>query len=151
MRPRPTEPSRYVISPADGDQGKALIVKLVQIGSEARYTLFDQRSEHLSLLQASSSAEFLLRDSNRRVVARFRQLGPGLVVLGTPTTVVARLRLSEYAAPAGLRVDCEAEEKLEWLLAVLLYAIVLTEQMTRQGPLSESIRTIPPQPAINQP
>jgi hypothetical protein len=123
----------------------------VQIGSEARYTLFDEGLEHLSLLQASSSAEFLLRDANRRVVARFKSLGPGLVVLRTPSTVVARLRLTEYAEPAGLRVDCDAEEELEWLLAVLLYAVVLTEGMTRQGPLSESIRAILAQPTVNQP
>lgn len=122
----------------------------MQIGSEVRYTLFDEGLEHLSLLQASSSAEFLLRDANRRIVARFKPLGPGLFVLRTPSTVVARLRLTEYAAPAGLRVDCDAEEGLEWLLAVLLYAVVLTEQMTRQGPLSESIRAILAQPAINQ-
>ena len=122
----------------------------MRVGSETRYTLFDEGLEHLSLLQVSSSPEFLLRDANRRVVARFRPLGPGLVVLRTPSTVVARLRLTEYGAPAGLRVDCDAEGGLEWLLAVLLYAVVLTEQTTRQGPLSESIRAIPAQSAINQ-
>jgi hypothetical protein len=140
-----------MISPADGEQGKVLVVKPEQIGSEARYTLFDERLEHLSLLQASSSAEFLLRDADRRVVGRFKPLGPGLVVLRSPVAVVARLRLTGFAAPAGLRVECDAEEGVEWLLAVLLYAIMLTEQMTRQGPTSESIRAILAQPATNQP
>jgi len=65
--------------------------------------------------------------------------------------VIARLRFTEYAVPAGLRVDCDGEEGLQWLLAVLLYSVVLTELLTRPGPLSESIRAILTQPAINQP
>lgn len=123
----------------------------MQIGLAARYTLSDGGLEHLSLLQASSSAEFVLRDGKRRPIARFKPLGPGMVVLRTPSAVIARLRLTEHAAPAGLRVDCDVEDGSEWLLAVLLYAVVVTEQMTRQGPMSEPVRAVLGQPAISQP
>jgi hypothetical protein len=71
----------------------------------------------------------------RRAIARFRSLGPDIVILRTSTAVVARLRFTEYAAPAGLRVVCDAKDGQEWLLAALLYVVQFSEKMPRQDSL----------------
>jgi len=142
VRPRPADSSRYVVSPAKEGRKIVFVIKMARIGLATRYTVFDGASERFSILQEFSVGEFLLRDGKRKTIARFKPLGPGTVVLCTPSTVLARLRLIENAGPEGLRIDCDTKAGPDWLLAILLYAVAVTEVMTQPESAQERARVI---------
>ena len=134
----PTQPIRYRLKSPEQTTGNPLKIKTLTIDDVTRYSLVDGAKELLSIRATPTTSMVLLRDQERKTIARFSPLNPEVVILRTPTTSIARLRFKEKPAPLHFQVESEAIKGLQWLHAVILYTVARIEAH-KPGPLPEEV------------
>jgi hypothetical protein len=112
-------------------------IKSTTIEDVSRYTLFKGNQEQLSIRSSTNSPVVLLRNQQRKTIARFSPLSPEVVLLRTHTASVARLRFKKKPAPLHFQVECKTEADLQWLYAIILYSIAQIET-PETAPLPET-------------
>ena len=126
---RPTAPPRFQIQPVGRDNASvSLTVRVKAINQNARFTLYMDKERRYTIRRAVSTAQFLLQDASRQILARFILLTPEITILRTPTGTVAQIRAKAHPSPIGMTIECKITRPQKWLLPVLLYAIFRFEE-----------------------
>lgn len=131
-------PSRYYIYAPSRPEIPAFIIKSTQIGGIRRYTLYDNQHERNSLLHFSSTTDYLLRDDNRSVIARFHSITAEKILLRQENSTIAHIQKKPHPNPLGFILKCQIKTERSWLLAILLYLVPLIEKVI-SVPLSEPV------------
>lgn len=125
----PTTVPHYKLHSHKSPKMIPLKIKSTTIEDVIRYTLFEGNQEQMSIQWAFNSSVVLLRNQQRKTIARFLPITTEIVLLRTPTGSVARLRFKEKPAPVHYQIECEAQIGLQWLYAIVLYSIARIERI----------------------
>jgi len=126
---RVTYQQRYLIKLPDDS---LLEIKPILLGTTRRYKLLENGAELLSIHQGSSSGEFFLRDSKRKIIAHFIPITSMKILLRSTTSVVARISLLEYPPPRGFHIICDVNNNNQWVYAVLMYTVASIDKAITQ-------------------
>ncbi len=123
----PTTPIHYKLRPIKTPDSTPMKIKSAYIGHVLRYTLIKGDNELLSIHSVLNSPLVRIRNEQRQTIARFSALSQDLVIIRTPTALVARLKFKEKPTPLNFQVNCTAEAGLQWLYAIMLYTVARIE------------------------
>lgn len=123
----PTQPIQFKLQSPKSQTNNLLKIKTRTIGDVLRYSLFEGKQEQLSLRLIPNAPVVLLRNQERKTIARFSPLRPDVVILRTPTASVARLRFKEKPSPLHFQIECETVAGEEWFYAIILYTVARIE------------------------
>lgn len=125
---RSTTPPRYLAKPFPPFEIKPFVIKALTVGEVQRYSVFANGHEVLSIRQAASPQVVLLRDAQRRAVARFTPISPEIILLRTDAASVGRIRFKDTPGAFGFIAFCNTVAELRWLQGVILYVIARLEE-----------------------
>ncbi len=134
----PTQPIRYRLKSPKPTIRNLLKIKTLTIEDVTRYSLVNGTEEQLSIRATPNASVVLLRNQERKTIARFSPLNPEVVILRTPTRSIARLRFKEKPSPLHFQVESEATAGLQWLHAIILYTVARIET-SKPAPLPEEV------------
>lgn len=136
-----TEPISYTLHSYKPIKAPPMKIKSTSINGVPRFSLYKGHLEQLSILLTLPSSTILVRESSRKVIARFIPLTPEIVHLCTPTTSVGRLRFKDKPAPLHYQIECHLDSDSTWLLASILYTITRMETAATPSISAEEIPT----------
>jgi hypothetical protein len=133
----PTTPPQFKLVPTNESKDGPLRIRATAVRDVLRYTLFKDKQETLSILQALNSPLVSVRNQQRETIARFSTLSPEIVLLRVIRGSVARLRLKEKPEPFGFQIECEVQPGDQWIYAIILYAVARIESYEPVSGLAE--------------